>query len=70
MFDYGFRILWNGIMIYVSKQDYERLVAKDGEVGAIRMLYKLQKSDLNLKGQARQRVRPAVKTLRFIYYYL
>ena len=66
MFDYGFRILWNGIMIYVSKQDYERLVAKDGEVGAIRMLYKLQKSDLNLKGQARQRVRPAVKALRFI----
>ena len=53
-------------MIYVSKQDYEELVAKDGEQGAIRMLYKLQKSDLNLKQQARQRVRPAVKALRFI----
>ena len=66
MFDSGFRILWNGIMIYVSKQDYEELVAKDGEQGAIRMLYKLQKSDLNLNQQARQRVRPAVKALRFI----
>ena len=67
MFDYGFRILWNGIMIYVSKQDYLELVSKDGENGAIRMLHKLLKSDINLKQQARQRVRPAVKTLRFIY---
>ena len=67
MFDYGFRILWNGIMIYVSKQDYMELVSKDGENGAIRMLHKLLKSDINLKQQARQRVRPAVKTLRFIY---
>ena len=32
-----------------------------------KMFSKLLKSDINLKQQARQGVRPAVKTLRFIY---
>ena len=49
---------------YLCKEKYEWLLSKDGKVTGIRMLYKISEADLNLKGQSRQRVKPAVRVLR------
>ena len=63
-FDYGFRVWMDGKYKYLGKEKYEWLLSKDGKVTGIRMLYKISEADLNLKGQSRQRVKPAVRVLR------
>jgi len=62
-FDYGFRVWMDGKYKYLCKEKYEWLLSKDGKVTGIRMLYKISEADLNLKGQSRQRVKPAVRVL-------
>ena len=63
-FDYGFRVWMDGKYKYLGKEKYEWLLSKDGKVTGIRMLYKISEADLNLKGQGRQRVKPAVRVFR------